>query len=224
MDIIKASLMAAVMGGGGANLGTKSITANGTYQASDDSLDGYSEVTVNVPIPTMTSATFTQNGTYTASANTGWNSITVNVPSSGGDVGSIWFPSSPADGVYPRTGAPSGTYYATDNVAGYSHIYVGARWMNVLGKKDGNTFTVGLQVADDLTFGALTSLTITDLYPGYNVMFQGNITDATTGAWTGTYYYEDTSGQSKQVQQSGVNELLTYYAQDHGTMLALTFG
>lgn len=33
---------------GGSSLGTKSITANGTYQASDDSLDGYSSVTVNV--------------------------------------------------------------------------------------------------------------------------------------------------------------------------------
>lgn len=31
-----------------ATLGTKSITANGTYTASDDSLDGYSSVTVNV--------------------------------------------------------------------------------------------------------------------------------------------------------------------------------
>lgn len=30
-------------------LGTKSITQNGTYDAEDDSLDGYSEVTVNVP-------------------------------------------------------------------------------------------------------------------------------------------------------------------------------
>lgn len=35
--------------GGSANLGTKAITANGTYDAEDDSLDGYSEVTVNVP-------------------------------------------------------------------------------------------------------------------------------------------------------------------------------
>lgn len=34
---------------GGGTLGTKSITANGTYAASSDSLDGYSEVTVNVP-------------------------------------------------------------------------------------------------------------------------------------------------------------------------------
>lgn len=33
----------------GSTLGTKSITANGTYTASDDSLDGYSSVTVNVP-------------------------------------------------------------------------------------------------------------------------------------------------------------------------------
>ena len=35
--------------GGSATLITKTITANGTYSASDDSADGYSEVTVNVP-------------------------------------------------------------------------------------------------------------------------------------------------------------------------------
>lgn len=34
------------------NLGTKSITANGTYTASSDGYDGYSEVTVNVPTVT----------------------------------------------------------------------------------------------------------------------------------------------------------------------------
>lgn len=38
-----------VSGGGGSTLGTKSITANGTYDAADDSLDGYSQVTVSVP-------------------------------------------------------------------------------------------------------------------------------------------------------------------------------
>ena len=32
-----------------ATLGTKSITENGTYNASSDNLDGYSQVTVNVP-------------------------------------------------------------------------------------------------------------------------------------------------------------------------------
>lgn len=35
--------------GGSATLITKNITANGTYSASDDSADGYSSVTVNVP-------------------------------------------------------------------------------------------------------------------------------------------------------------------------------
>lgn len=33
---------------GGSTLGTKTITENGTYTASDDSLDGYSSVTVNI--------------------------------------------------------------------------------------------------------------------------------------------------------------------------------
>ena len=33
-------------------LTTKSITVNGTYNASSDSADGYSSVTVNVPEPT----------------------------------------------------------------------------------------------------------------------------------------------------------------------------
>lgn len=37
---------------GEAVLTTKAITANGTYSAQDDSADGYSSVTVNVPTPT----------------------------------------------------------------------------------------------------------------------------------------------------------------------------
>lgn len=36
-------------GGGSAVLGPKSITANGVYNASSDGLDGYDQVTVNVP-------------------------------------------------------------------------------------------------------------------------------------------------------------------------------
>lgn len=39
----------AISGGGGSTLITKTITENGTYTATDDSADGYSEVTVNVP-------------------------------------------------------------------------------------------------------------------------------------------------------------------------------
>lgn len=37
-----------VTSGGGSTLGTKTITANGTYSASSDGYDGYSSVTVNV--------------------------------------------------------------------------------------------------------------------------------------------------------------------------------
>ena len=42
-------------GGGGSTLITKTITANGTYTATDDNADGYSAVTVNVggSIPTL---------------------------------------------------------------------------------------------------------------------------------------------------------------------------
>lgn len=36
-------------GGGGTTLITKTITANGTYNASSDNADGYSQVTVTVP-------------------------------------------------------------------------------------------------------------------------------------------------------------------------------
>ena len=70
--------------GGGSSLGTKSITANGTYNASSDSLDGYSQVTVNVPqgvTPTGTKQiSITQNGTTTEDVTNYANAeITVNV-------------------------------------------------------------------------------------------------------------------------------------------------
>lgn len=48
MEIIKASLMAAVGGGGGANLSNATFTANDTYYPTAP-LDGWDQVTVNVP-------------------------------------------------------------------------------------------------------------------------------------------------------------------------------
>ena len=71
--------------GGGSNLGTKNITANGTYQAQDDNLDGYSAVTVAVT-PTLQNKTITQNGTYTAdSGYDGLGTVAVNVSGGSGD-------------------------------------------------------------------------------------------------------------------------------------------
>ena len=67
-----------------ANLGSKTITTNGTYDAEDDDLDGYSEVVVNVSggSPDLGTKTVTANGTYTASTDSldGYSSVTVNVP------------------------------------------------------------------------------------------------------------------------------------------------
>ena len=79
-----ADAIESIGGGGGSSLGTKSITANGTYNASSDSLDGYSQVTVNVPQGVTPAGTkqisITENGTTTEDVTNYANAeITVNV-------------------------------------------------------------------------------------------------------------------------------------------------
>ncbi len=67
-------------GGGGSTLITKSITQNGTYNASSDNADGYSSVTVNVSTVTPTGTiSITSNGTYDV---TNYASANVNVSGS----------------------------------------------------------------------------------------------------------------------------------------------
>lgn len=75
-----------------ANLGTKTITSNNTYKASDDNLDGYSQVTVNVEgggSATLGTKTVQANGTYKASDDSldGYSKVTVSVPASAVDSG-----------------------------------------------------------------------------------------------------------------------------------------
>lgn len=62
------------------DLTTKSITANGTYNASSDNADGYSSVTVSVQ-PSLATKEITENGTYNASSDNadGYSSVTVSV-------------------------------------------------------------------------------------------------------------------------------------------------
>ena len=79
METIKASLIAAAMqGGGGGNLGSLSVTENGTYtpQSTGQSVDGWNSVAVSVPISPLT---VNANGTYTAQSG-GYTPVTVNVP------------------------------------------------------------------------------------------------------------------------------------------------
>ena len=71
---------------GGTTLTTKSITANGTYNASSDSANGYSSVTVNVPtgsptIQSLTVAPSTTQQIFNASGVDGYKPVTVSAVS-----------------------------------------------------------------------------------------------------------------------------------------------
>ena len=84
-DVANATGTGSVISGEASVLGTKSITANGTYNASSDDVDGYSSVTVNVPTgitPTGTKQiSIDANGTTTEDVtNYASAQITVNVP------------------------------------------------------------------------------------------------------------------------------------------------
>lgn len=71
----------------GATLTTKSITANGTYNASQDNADGYSSVTVDVQgggSAVVQPLSVTQNGTYTPPSGVdGYAPVTVSVSGGG---------------------------------------------------------------------------------------------------------------------------------------------
>lgn len=70
------------IGGAVSKLVNKTITANGTYNASSDNADGYSQVVVNVNQSTETK-NITANGSYTpTSGKIGFSQVTVNVPQS----------------------------------------------------------------------------------------------------------------------------------------------
>lgn len=115
-----------VYGGSSApNLGSKTITANGTYLASADNLDGYDEVTANVPntyaaadegkvvnngaLTAQTSRSVTTNGTYDTTLN---NEVVVNV-------------SGASPTLITKNITENGTYDAEDdNADGYSSVIV----------------------------------------------------------------------------------------------------
>lgn len=83
--VIEYKLKAVVTNGGGV-VDSKTITVNGTYDAEDDDLDGYSTVVVNVPSAVLVSKSITENGTYDPQDDNadGYSSVTVNVSGGGG--------------------------------------------------------------------------------------------------------------------------------------------
>ena len=78
-------------GGSSATLGSKTITANGTYDPANDNLDGYNAVTVSVPASAVDSGTksITANGSNQDVV--GYAAVDVNVPNSyaAGDEGKV---------------------------------------------------------------------------------------------------------------------------------------
>lgn len=93
------SAISAIPTGEPPTLVTKAITANGTYDASDDSADGYSSVTVNVPSVHI-------SGTFTPT--TAGQTMTVTVPYTGSGY-PIVLVAYASEGSYN----PNGTYYST---------------------------------------------------------------------------------------------------------------
>lgn len=73
-----------------ATLIDKNISSNGTYNASEDSADGYKKVVVAVPLGTKS---ITDNGTYNASSDNleGFSSVTVNVSADVKNPNYNWF-------------------------------------------------------------------------------------------------------------------------------------
>lgn len=88
---LKVDKIISYSGGGGSTLIEKSITANGTYNASDDSADGYSKVTVNVSGGVTPAGTkvisIAENGTTTEDVTQYADvQISVNVPATAKNV------------------------------------------------------------------------------------------------------------------------------------------
>ena len=134
-------LKSVITNNGGAE-GTKAITTNGTYNAIDDDLDGYSSISVNVQ-PNVGAKNITTNGTYNASSDSydGYSSVIVNVSPNVGTKnisanGTYNASSDSYDGyssvtvaVSPNVGSKSittnGNYYASsDSLDGYSSVAV----------------------------------------------------------------------------------------------------
>lgn len=164
-------------GGGSATLVEKTVVANGVYNASGDSADGYSKVTVEIEdAPTLITKTITSNETYTALRDgaDGYKSVTVAVPNTyaASDEGKVVSNGA----LVPQT---SGTVTANDT---YDTTLINSLTVNVSGGGG------GWQLLDSGTYtnaSSASSLTIPIPYStGRTLVYVENVTPPSSTAQT----------------------------------------
>lgn len=110
-------------GGSSATLTTKNITENGTYNASDDSADGYSSVTVNVPTPTAVEKNVQTQQSTSRRNNTALGSVTSLTCEVAGTYDVDWTCTrSSTSGTWGSQLYINGTAYGTENTTFSNHV------------------------------------------------------------------------------------------------------
>ena len=98
--------------GTGTTLQSKTITANGTYNASSDSVDGYSSVTVNIPtmtLPTSAVASATSGYTSKATISRSTSDQYINIPTGYNSAGAYYKINATANGSVTSPASITGT-------------------------------------------------------------------------------------------------------------------
>ena len=110
-------------GGSSATLITKTITANGTYNASDDSADGYSSVTVNVPTPAVAAMNVQTEQSTSRRNNTALGSVASLTCSTAGTYDVYWTCArSNTSQTWGSQLYINGTAYGTENTAWSNNV------------------------------------------------------------------------------------------------------
>lgn len=214
-------------GGGSATLGTKSISANGTYQASSDSLDGYSEVTVNVPnsyaagdegkvvsngsLVAQTSLAVTENRTYDTTLN---NEVVVNVPSSGGDGAMVEPDYQGLAYAYISTGQGFHGSTTKNNYINLFSVIANHKYIICLGSAHGNRYRVhfysGKTISDFEQYIDNASADTSSIY-----MYTNNISGGTDlENYSERYIFTPNSNGMIIVSTSNQSEIVPAYCLD----------
>ena len=172
-------------------LGNKTVNANGTYTATDDNLQGYSEVTVEVPDPELITKSITDNGTYNAEDDNadGYSQVSISV----------------SPNVDSKEINDNGTYTASsESLDGYSSVVVDVQ-------PDLTTKTVSengtYQAADDNADG----------YSEFTVEVPSPDLQTKNISTNGTYYaYDDNVDGYDQVEVNVTPDLITLDADHNG--------